>query len=134
MISVFRGYYNSQENLCFLFLSIAALHFFFFFACQRFGPSMKTQIKKRHSGFVYRLVKSITKINLAEVGASQGKRIVIPQNFYEWLILQREQLKFTKAAALGFPTQFRSQHGHLKSRRYFSQVVQVELWNFARPC
>ena len=41
---------------------------YFFFACQTFGPSMKIKIKKRHSGFVYRLVKSITKINLAEVG------------------------------------------------------------------
>ena len=31
-------------------------------------------------------------------------------------------------------TQFWSWHDHLKSRRYFLQVMQVELWTFARSC
>ena len=30
-------------------------------------------------------------------------------------------------------TQYQSLHGYLKSHRFFVQMVQVELWTFARP-
>ena len=66
--------------------------------------------------------------------------IVAIRNFKVTLTLNKPAyvgmyiLDFSKVLIYEMYTQFRSWHGHLKSRGYFSQVVQVELWTFARTC
>ena len=50
---------------------------------------------------------------------------------YIWIEIKYNKNKLCKTLDY---TRFRSKHAILKSRRKFSQVVQVKLWTFARPC